>query len=141
LLLKRTDGRIWYFCTAGLIAQAAVARPLSGRLLALLGFLPPLAFALQEATESLLTTGTLPIEVATEPTFAVGILLQVPFALTALVIARMLFAFARSLARRIACADRPRLVSLDLSLPPIADIFPPRLNALAFGCGERGPPT
>jgi hypothetical protein len=127
-------------CTAGLVARPHALRAPSRRVLVLFVLLPPLGFALQEVTESLLTTGALPFEAALEPTFLVGILLQVPFALAALVVARVLFAFARSLARRVEGARRPKLVSLDHSLPPVFDAWPPRLPALAFGYGERGPP-
>ena len=127
-------------CTAGLVARPHGLRAPSRRLLLLFVLLPPLGFALQEATESLLTTGALPFEAALEPTFLVGILLQLPFALAALVVARMLFAMARALARTVEGARRPRLVSLDLLVPPVVDGWRPRLPALAFGYGERGPP-
>jgi hypothetical protein len=127
-------------CTAGLVARHHCLRTPSRRLLLLFVLLPPLGFALQEMTESLLTTGVLPAEAALEPTFLLGLLLQLPFALAALVVARVLFAVARSLARTVDGARRPKLVSLDLSSPSVIDACPPRLPALAFGYGERGPP-
>lgn len=127
-------------CTAGLVARPHGLRPPSGRLLLLFVLLPPLGFALQELMEGLLATGGLPYEDALEPTFLVGILLQLPFALAALVVARALFAFARCLARRSGGAGRPKLVSVELSWPPVVDGRPPRLPALASGYGERGPP-
>jgi hypothetical protein len=127
-------------CTAGLVARNHPLGTPSRRLLLLFVLLPPLGFALQEVTESLLTTGVLQAEAALEPTFLVGILLQLPFALAALFAAHVLFAVARSLARTVKGARRPTLVSLDLSLPPAVDPCPPRLPALAFGYGERGPP-
>ena len=127
-------------CTAGLVARPHGLLAPSRRILFLFVLLPPLGFALQEVTESLFATGTLPFEAALEPTFLVGILLQVPFALAAFVVARMLFAMVRALARTVAGARRPRLVSLDLLVPPVVDGWRPRLPALAFGYGERGPP-
>jgi hypothetical protein len=127
-------------CTAGLVARPDGLRPPSRRLLLFVVLLPPLGFALQELVEGLLTTGTLPYEAASQPTFLLGILLQLPFALAALTVARVLFAFARRLARSVGGGGRPRLVSLELSLPPAVDARPPRLPALAFGYGERGPP-
>jgi hypothetical protein len=127
-------------CTAGLVLRPHGLRPPSGRLLLLFVFLPPLGFALQEVIERLLTGG-LPVEAALEPTFLVGILLQVPFAVVALVVARVLFAVARSVARRGEGPGRPKLLAFDLSPPLAAEAWPPRLPALAFGCGERGPPA
>lgn len=127
-------------CTAGLVGRPGPLRPPSRRLLLFVVFLPPLGFALQELTEGLLTAGTLPYEAVSEPTFLLGILLQLPFALAALAVARVLFAFAGCLAQGVGGAGRPRLVPLELSLPRAVDTRSPRLPALAFGCGERGPP-
>lgn len=127
-------------CTAGLVARPQGLRPPSRHLLVLFVLLPPLGFTLQEVMESLLTTGALPYEAASEPTFLLGILLQLPFALAALTVARALFAFARCLARGVEGAGRPTLVSVELSSPPAVEARPPRLPALAFGYGERGPP-
>ena len=128
-------------CMAGLVARPHALRAPSRRLLLLFVLLPPIAFALQEVTESLLTTGVFSAGAALEPTFLVGVFLQVPFALAALVVARALFAFALALAQTVEGARRPRLVSLDLSVPPVVDGWRPRLPALAFGYGERGPPS
>jgi hypothetical protein len=127
-------------CTAGLVARPDGLRPPSRRLLLFVLLLPPLGFALQELTEGLLNTGAPPYEAASEPTFLLGILLQLPFALAALAVARALFAFARCLAGTDGGGGRPKLVSVGLWLPPAVDVFPPRLPALAFGYGERGPP-
>jgi small-conductance mechanosensitive channel len=127
-------------CTASLVARPHGLRPPSRHLLLFIVLLPPLGFVLQELMEGLLTTGALPYEAALEPTFLLGILLQLPFALAALIVARALFAFARCLARRVASAGRPKLVSVVLSLPSLADLRLASLPALSFGYGERGPP-
>jgi hypothetical protein len=127
-------------CTTGLVLRPHGVRPPSGRLLLPFVLLPPVGFALQEVIESLLAGG-LPVEAALEPTFLVGILLQVPFAVVALVVARVFFAVAHSMAWRAGGSGRPRLVAFDLSLPLVAEAWPPRLSALAFGWGERGPPA
>jgi hypothetical protein len=127
-------------CTAGLVLRSHGVRTPSGRVLPLFVLLPPLGFALQEVIESLLTGG-FPVEAVLEPTFLVGLLLEVPFAVVALVVARVFFAVARSVARRGAGSTRPKLVAFDLSLPLAPEAWPPRLPALAFGCGERGPPA
>jgi hypothetical protein len=127
-------------CTAGLVVRPHSARGPSRGLLLLFVLLPPIGFVLQEVTESLLSSGVLSAEVVREPTFWVGVILQVPFALAALVVARMLFAFARVLAGTVEGPHRPRLVALDLPVPHVVDGWRPRLPALAFGYGERGPP-
>jgi hypothetical protein len=127
-------------CMAGLALRHDGVRPPSGRLLLLFVLLPPLGFALQEVIESLLT-GSLPVEAGLESTFLVGILLQVPFAVVALVVARLFFAAARSIARRGEGPGRPKLLAFHLSLSPAAEAWPPRPPALAFGYGERGPPA
>jgi len=127
-------------CTAGLVARPHSQRAPSRRLLLLFVLLAPLGFALQELVERLLTTGDLPYGAALEPTFLAGILIQLPFALAAFVVARALFAFARGLARRVGSVGRPKLASVELSCPPVVEARSPRLSALAFGYGERGPP-
>jgi hypothetical protein len=127
-------------CTAGLVARPTGRRSPSRHLLLIVVVVPPLGFALQELAEGLLATGALPYEAASQPAFLLGILLQLPFALAALVAARVLFAFARCLARSLGGTGRPKLVSLELSLSAAVEARPPRLPALAFGYGERGPP-
>lgn len=125
---------------AGLVARPDGLRPASRRLLFVVVSLPPLGFTLQELLEGLFATGTLPYEAALEPAFLLAILFQLPFALAALAVAQALFAFARCLARRVGGPGRPTLVSVELSSPAAVDVRPPRLPALAFGYGERGPP-
>jgi hypothetical protein len=127
-------------CGAGLVLRPHGVRPPSGRLLLLFVLLPPLGFALQEVIESLLTGG-LPLEAALEPAFVVGLLLQAPFAVIALMVARLFFAVACSIARRGEGPGRSKLVAFDLSLPLVSEAWSPRPPALAFGYGERGPPA
>jgi len=127
-------------CTTGLVARPQGLRPPSRRLLLLFMLLPPLGFTLQELMEGLLITGALPYEAASEPTFLLGIVLQLPFALAALTVARALLVFARCMARGVGGGGRQKLVSVELSLPPAVEARRPRLPALAFGYGERGPP-
>jgi hypothetical protein len=102
--------------------------------------LPPLGFAVQEHLERLLHSGAFPLDAALEPTFLVGLALQLPFGLAALAIARALVAGAErlgeELARRPPVGDaRP----LPLS-SPAAEPALPRIAALALGYAERGPP-
>jgi hypothetical protein len=105
-----------------------------------LALLPPIGFVVQEHAERLAVSGAFPAHLVAEPRFLVGLLLQIPFALAALVCARLLVTFARRLARRLGGTERPKLVSVELSSPPLTNGHRPRLSALALGPGERGPP-
>jgi len=55
---------------------------------------PPIAFGLQEVTERLFDVGSVPFG-GTEPSLAASVLMQLPFALMAVVLARLLRAAAR----------------------------------------------
>jgi hypothetical protein len=59
--------------------------------------LPPAAFAVQEILELSLHTGTLGWRAVLAPTFAPGLLLQLPFALAAYLVARLLVRAARAI--------------------------------------------
>jgi hypothetical protein len=101
---------------------------------------PVLGFALQEHLERFLHTGELPLAAALEPTFLVGIGLQLPFALAALLVARVLLGLAHELGR--ALASRPPVLGL---APAPSAVLPrevrrPGPAKLALGWGERGPP-
>jgi len=102
--------------------------------------LPALAFALQEYVERWLAWGFLPWHAAAEPTFLVGLALQLPFAALAYLAARLLLRTAASVGRRLAAAPRrPRLAPV--SLPgPVVSPLPPLSSVLSRGLGRRGPP-
>lgn len=102
--------------------------------------LPPLGFALQEHLERILHSGGLPLAAAIEPTFLIGLVLQLPFALAALALARALVAGAERLAVRL--AHRIRTVSSRLAPVPVPTVEStrPRIGSLALGYAERGPP-
>jgi hypothetical protein len=99
----------------------------------------PAIFSLQEHLERLFHEGILPWDTALAATFIVGVVLQLPFALAAYALARLLLRVARSLGTLLVRARRRR--------PAAAPTFPslcvavPRLPALALGYGSRGPPT
>ena len=63
--------------------------------------LPPLAFALQELLELSLHTGTFAWHVVLAPTFAPGLLLQLPFALLMFLVARLLLRVAERIGRAL----------------------------------------
>jgi hypothetical protein len=104
--------------------------------------LPLLGFTLQEHLERLFHDGAFPVGAALEPTFALGLALQLPFALAALVAARVLLGAARELGQALATltaapASNPRPVR---SAFPTAVADRPRVATAALGYGERGPP-
>lgn len=102
-----------------------------------IALVPPVGFALQEHLERLLAGG--PPSALGDPTFAVGIALQLPFGLLALAAARRLAAVAHALGRSLAVAPPHAVRSAP---PPPAPLELPLLPRPAFvsGRSERGPP-
>jgi hypothetical protein len=106
--------------------------------------LPPVAFTLQEHLERLIGTGGIPHDLVLEPTFVVGLALQLPFAVAALLLAHALNAIgfalggllARQLTFRRAVAATPASL---LKLPASATLATP--SVLAPGHGPRAPPA
>jgi hypothetical protein len=125
------------------VGEALRGRRPSQPPLRLFALLPPVGFAVQEHLERLLGTGGIPHDLVTEPTFLVGLALQLPFALAALLFAYALhtlcFEFGRAVARtlafpRPACLAPPSLLR---SPVPVTLIAP---SVLALGHGPRAPP-
>ena len=100
---------------------------------------PPLGFALQEHAERALHHDTL-LLAALEPAFLVGLLLQLPLALVALLAARALLAAAADLARHIGCPPRPKLAP-DASLALPGTYWIPSSPTLIGARGQRAPPS
>ena len=99
----------------------------------------PALFACQEHIERLFHDGTFPFGAALETTFLLGFALQLPFALLAYLVARLLLRVARLLAIVLV---RPRL-SYERSPsrwthPAASD---PDSRFLATALGPRGPPS
>ncbi len=105
-----------------------------------LAMLPLLGFALQEHLERLLSGGPL-VGAALEPTFLVGLALEVPFAIMALVVARILTRAAVFLGSTLPSPSRPRLRAALSIVPHGLDVSLPRVAALALGPSSRGPPS
>jgi hypothetical protein len=103
-----------------------------------LALLPLATFVLQEHVERYAHDGAFPWHAITAPTFALGFVLQIPFAIAAYVAARLLLRAAEAVGRLF--QKRPRswqpvgaaLVPSIVDLPPTA--------ALAGGHPARGPP-
>jgi hypothetical protein len=102
--------------------------------------LPLIMFSVQEFFERWLAGMTFPWWMVLQPTFQIGLLLQLPFALAAFLLARLLLRVAKHVARVLA-GEPPR--PLVPGLPPRRASLPvcePRLDALARGYAGRGPP-
>jgi hypothetical protein len=103
--------------------------------------LPPLGFALQEHLERLLHDGVFPFGAVLDPTFRTGLLLQLPFALAAYLVARLLLALARSAGRALRAAEHVRGPALALGSPLAFEVDAPRGPVAASGWTNRGPPS
>ena len=103
--------------------------------------LPPLAFVVQEHLERLLHTGVFPWQEFGTPTFVPGLALQLPFALLAYVVARLLLRTAERAGRAVArvAPPRPRLAPIVLAAPA-AEPPLPRVALISSGLAKRGPP-
>jgi len=102
--------------------------------------LPPIAFIVQEYVERLAYSGHVHWTTALQPSFLVGLALQLPFALAALLIAWVLDSAAQALGRALAAAPPRPLVRVFVPLPAYVAATP-RLAGLARGYGERAPPS
>jgi len=101
--------------------------------------LPPLAFASQEVAERLLRAEAFPFQAALEPRLLLGLLLQIPFGVLALLVARALLRAVERLVGSLARA-RPR-TPVGPSWSPRRGCVLPRIPALALGHSQRGPPS
>jgi hypothetical protein len=101
--------------------------------------LPPAAFAVQEHLERLLHAGSFPLDAALQPTFLVGLALQLPFALVAFALAVLLLRAAETVVA--AGGRRPRRTrgAAPALRLPLSRHAVPRVG-LALGHAQRGPP-
>jgi hypothetical protein len=103
---------------AGLVLTARTGAARTARLPASLAAAPPLAFALQEHLERLTHDGTFPADLVTDRTFLLGLALQIPFALLAHAIARLLVRAADRLGVVLRSPVRLTPTSAPAALPP-----------------------
>jgi hypothetical protein len=105
-----------------------------------LALLPPIGFVVQEHLERIAASGAFPAHLLAEPRFLLGLLLQIPFALAALLVAGALLTAADRLARSLAAPrlHAPTALALGQVLTPGPDL--PRRSVLAAGHSQRGPP-
>lgn len=103
--------------------------------------LPLVGFAIQEYLERWLAWGFFPWQAFAQPTFVIGLALQVPVGALAYLAARVLLRSARRLGRRLARTSPPRLrVSCGPLVVPVAPPLPPLPSLLSRCLGRRGPP-
>lgn len=104
--------------------------------------LPPLGFVVQEHLERLIEMNAVPWGTVLEPVFLVGLALQVPVALVAVMLARAVLAVGHALARDLSVPEAPRPRSWLLTPPCALPLAPARarLPVLATGLGGRAPP-
>jgi hypothetical protein len=105
------------------------------------GVLPLVGFTLQEFLERWLAVGSVPWWMVEQPTFRVGLLLQLPFALIAFLVAHLLLRVVRRIGIAL-YAERPSLVAALAACPSrFDDPAEPSLSVLAGGLWVRGPPA
>jgi hypothetical protein len=107
-----------------------------------LALLPPLGFIVAEHLERWIAHNAFPTGAALEPTFVVGIVLQLPLGAAALLVANAILAFGNGLGRR---AVALRALRPPVWAPPAPLVAPPepvlvRAPVLADGHGQRAPP-
>jgi len=106
-----------------------------------LGVLPPLAYVIQEVTERWLLPGaSFPWQLVYEPTFRVGLLLQLPFALLAAGIAYLLLRVAERVGALLS-RERPPQSAPAPFVHRLRAISLPVVRPLAACHAERGPPV
>ena len=102
--------------------------------------LPPLGFVLLETLERLGSHHGVGLATLVAPEFVFGLALQLPFALAALLVARLLARLADAVGVALRPLPPPSLRSRFVALVPAgADL--PRVRVVALPYGERGPPV
>jgi hypothetical protein len=102
--------------------------------------LPMLGFTVQEFLERLLSGASFPWWIVLQPTFRVGLLIQVPFAIVAYVLAKLLLRAADRVERALrAAVPRPTIAPVAAGWV-LVEVCSRRRGALAGGHAGRGPP-
>lgn len=106
------------------------------------GLLPLAAFTVQEFTERWLALGGFPWWMVEQPTFRVGLLLQLPFALAAFLVARLFLRVARRVGAALQPKRRAPGLSSGASCPArCGRAVALRSSTLATGHAGRAPPV
>ena len=127
----------------GAVVAGVARRARSGVPLAPFVLMPLVDFVCHAGLEWLQHGGGVSVGAALEPVFLVGLALQVPFALAALLLVRVALAGAEGLGRGLSARWCPRPVASAAPAPVrllIGTEHRPIIPVLASGCAERGPP-
>ncbi len=126
----------------GLVGEARRGSDRSGRALRPWHFalLAPLVFSFQEIFERLFHDGSFPFHAIVEPTFLLGLALQIPFALAAFGVAWLLLRAAGAVGRHLGRTTSRRRLPDPGAVWTAAPVVLPRLRLLSLGFGTRGPP-
>jgi hypothetical protein len=106
--------------------------------------MPIVGFVFQEHLEHLVAARELEVSFFLSPPFVVGLALQLPFALAALLVARLILRAIRRAATALRDAvARPWYAFADGSSSVACGAVdgPPRYRGLAFSCAGRAPPA
>jgi len=104
------------------------------------GLLPVTAFSVQEFVERWIATSGVPWWMVLQPTFRIGVLLQLPFGLAAYLVARLLLRVARRVALAMRKAGRPAVVRGERRRWSVRSVLPWRSSVPGAGHAGRAPP-
>jgi hypothetical protein len=124
-----------------LLVDAARRRPTTDVAPWAFALLPLLGFTAQELLERWVALGSVPWWMVEQPTFRVGLLLQLPFAALAYLAARLLLRTARRAGAAVAVSPRVALLVPAAAAPRPAAGATRRRCVAALGFGVRGPPV
>jgi hypothetical protein len=118
------------------VSGAGVASAPSARVFAIV---PIIGFVLQEHFEHLVVSSELQVTFFLSTPFLLGLALQLPFALAALLVARLILGLVATVVRAVsALGVVPKLTSLRFLVPLVGDLAP--RPALATRHAGRAPP-
>ena len=141
VLLLGTAGALVLLAGGSWLVSRLGGRPRRGASCWLFFWLPPLAFSVQEFLERVLRAEAAPFNAALEPRLLIGLALQIPFGLAALLLAWLLLRIARRIARALSRTPEVSLRRRSTLARPLVGCVPPRIPALALGYPQRGPPV
>lgn len=113
-------GLLGAMAVLGLLARLAATEWRAVALRWPIAFLPPLAFAVQEHLERLSHNGTFPWHAVLDPTFAPGLLLQLPLGVIAYLVARALLRGADCAAELLRTSPPRAAARAVVPLAPVA---------------------
>jgi len=103
--------------------------------------LPPVAFVLLELVEALSHRGGVPADLLFEPAFLAGLVLQIPFALTGYLIARLLLRLSDGVRSLMVRRRAARRLEQPCALPSLPSDDPPRRARRGRAHLGRAPPV